>query len=523
MPRKLISQPNQIFSPEPFDDARTVGSGMESTLTLEEDLNNIRTQIRQVLWAGITGSWYSAITAPSGGFSARGLNTINTDLTQLEQHRFLFRTTNLNTVLIGSGTNFALLSVSLGTAPTDYIAHANTIQSGSVVTPLGAGVYGAHSMQLTSGSIQARPKNLVIIRDAWTGEAITDTAIDNKDIYGLLQIETGSLNGGSFNDLTARTQISFVVEYPSGTLTAASPASIGGKHVLYSYPRRTALDDIPEDAYLSDTIFLDVVFTSGSALLTDITRQRAYNNQGTLPVELTTNATLDLGTSTTWALRDVANATLFAVDENSAGSNTKVRVASDVDLFEVSASINSFLQGVRVDAGGTEIRIGETAGTIETLTNYNLLISGGNNLRFADGHMLSGSFTTVAFSSGSGDWQGFYDMFGPGETILGAFTSLSTSLSASTRRTRYTGGTTTFPWISPNTNVTYPTNIDAQLGDYSGKSFVNDVNVYLNGVLLLPGDVTNNNDVYPGTAPATGDLKFPYRIRTGSQISMEIF
>jgi hypothetical protein len=41
--------------------------------------------------------------------------------------------------------------------------------------------------------------------------------------------------------------------------------------------------------------------------------------------------------------------------------------------------------------------------------------------------------------------------------------------------------------------------------------------------LLLPGNSTNQNDVYPGTSAATGDLKFPMKLRSGSIISMERF
>lgn len=520
--RSFLSQKDSIFASRNYDDALTVSPSMTGSVTLEEDLNNIRTQLRQILWAGVSGSWYDAITAPSGGLSARGLNTINQDLTDLEQKRFLYRAVCPTPVVIHSSSNFALLSASLNTTPADYIAMGVTTQTGSIVAQLtGSGDYNHNVLTYISGTNAARPKNMVVVRDAYSGEIIQDTTQGNKDIYGLLQIENAGTDGAAFDDSTNKTQISFVVEWPSGTLVAASVNSIGGKHIIYSYPRRVALDDIPEDAYMTDSIFLDAIWTSASSGGGgSTTRQGAYDAQDTIPVELTNNAFLDLDTSISWYIRDVNNANLFAVEEDSASSNTKVRLATDVDFFEVSASINAFLQGARFDTGGTEIRIGEQAGTIETLTNSSLLISGGNNLQFADGHMLSGTYSPVAFSSGSGDWSGFHAMFGPGETILGAFTQLSQSISSSVNRTKYIAGVTAD--IAADTNVT-TSSLDGTLGDYSSKGFATDLNIYLNGQLLNPGDSTNTNDVYAGDVPAVGDLKFPYQIYSGTIITMEIY
>ena len=84
--------------------------------------------------ARLTGSWYDDITAPSGSLSARGLNTINVDLSDLEQKRFLFRRQNLNLVNIATGSNFALLSVSLGTAPADFAVLSHPLSASSLAT-----------------------------------------------------------------------------------------------------------------------------------------------------------------------------------------------------------------------------------------------------------------------------------------------------------------------------------------------------------------------------------------------------
>lgn len=95
-------------------------------------------------------------------------------------------------------------------------------------------------------------------------------------------------------------------------------------------------------------------------------------------------------------------------------------------------------------------------------------------------------------------------------------------LSGSEHRTRYNAGVTTS--VAANANVTSGVNLDAPLGNYSGVTFGDKVNVFLNGILLLAGtNSVNSNDVYPGTTAATGDLKFPYHVRSGSQIAMEIY
>jgi hypothetical protein len=42
------------------------------------------------------------------------------------------------------------------------------------------------------------------------------------------------------------------------------------------------------------------------------------------------------------------------------------------------------------------------------------------------------------------------------------------------------------------------------------------VDVYLNGILLRNGaNSGSNHDVYPGTTPANGDLKFEFNLKGG--------
>jgi hypothetical protein len=526
MARTFVSQPTQIFSSEGYNDALSTGVGLQTGATsLEGDLNSLRTQIRQLLWAGVSGSWYDAITAPSGSNSARGLNTINSDLTDLEQKRFLFRRQNLNLVNVATGSNFALLSVSLGTAPANFavVSHpllAATIATGTIAAALSAseGTYGSHSVTQTSGSSVITPKNLVVVRDAWTGLGFTGSA--GRDVYGLLQVESGTLTGEAFNDTTKRIQISFVQETVSNgtsSLIAAPAATIGGKTIEYSYVRRTALDDIPEDAYLSNTIFLDLAenVSGNFAMLSDITLDRAIDNQvGTVTMDQ--NIAIRIAAGFSWTYLSGTKELWKLVS-----SDTSDTLTVAVDRIGFSSSFATmFEQGISVASGTTQINVGVLAGTINTLTGVNLTLSGGNHLRFGDG---MGAFSTyvggaIPFATATLEWNNYTTDFGNATSLLGALHILSQSASGAVGHTRFNAGVNVA--VDPDVNVVFPTNLDATMGSYVGRDFKKDLEIYLNGILLLPGTSVDKNDVYPGTAASTGDLKFPYRIRSGSQIAM---
>ena len=69
--------------------------------------------------------------------------------------------------------------------------------------------------------------------------------------------------------------------------------------------------------------------------------------------------------------------------------------------------------------------------------------------------------------------------------------------------------------VSADTNVTGGTNLPAY--DHV-TSFQDDCDVFVNGVLMRGDNSTtgaNNHDVYPGTTPANGDLKFEFVLRGG--------
>lgn len=525
MGRSFLSQPTQVFKSEDYDDALTTGASLQvSSSNLETDLNAIRTQIRQLLWANVSGSWYDAITAPSGSNSARGLNTINVDLTDLEQKRFLFRRQVLNLVQVATGSNFVQLSASLGTVPTQFVAVGVTNASGSIVAELtgSEGTYGSHSVAQVSGSTVITPKNLVLIRDAYNHFALT--ASNSQEIFGLIQVEAGTVNGNLINDSTHRAQISFVYEVTvngTSSLQPVNPAFIGGQVIQYAYPIRTSLDDLPEDAYLGNHIFLDMpgVGDATAATLGDITLQRAIDNQAGTVTQGSKNIDIALTSGFHWAYL-TGSQTIWQI---AAGAENTLLV--NVDRMTVSSTFpTAFQTGINVATGSTQINVGVIPGTINTLSGSQLVLSGGSTLGFSDFFGPSSTYTggIIPFAKSTSEWNSFTTYFGNTSSVLGALTALSQSISGSSTRIRRTAGVTAN--LSANTNASFGVNLDAPLVDYSSKDFLNEVNVYLNGQLLSPGlTIADDDDVYPGTSPANGDLKFPYNIRSGSVISVEVF
>jgi hypothetical protein len=64
-------------------------------------------------------------------------------------------------------------------------------------------------------------------------------------------------------------------------------------------------------------------------------------------------------------------------------------------------------------------------------------------------------------------------------------------------------------------------NIDAALPDMSANNFLNDYDLYLNGVMLRPGgNVAASCDYYPGTSLAAGQLKFKFNLNVNEVLCL---
>jgi len=195
---------------------------------------------------------------------------------------------------------------------------------------------------------------------------------------------------------------------------------------------------------------------------------------------------------------------LFKITPTVGGNTLLVNFDSlDIDLTN-DADIS---QGIKVDTAGTELDIGVTAGHVETTGSDDLHLQGAGEMYLDDGNQTGSTWAQtdgIKLSDTTTEWDNF-------ETVFGEV-SLLQAITRSGRRSKTYAEVTTN--IAANTNVTGAggsPNIDTQLGDYSGVTFLSDVDVYLNGELMEPGaDAAANNDYYPGDTAANGDLKFEF-------------
>jgi hypothetical protein len=412
----------------------------------------------------------------------------------------------------GSNTaNFVVLDP--GELPSNTIAAVGVVTTRGSVAAFHSATFGTHSLDEVAGASAINPKNLGSVIDAATHDPILS---GGRVIYCLLQVETNTdgqtLTGYSPN----RAQLSFVRLNSAGNDLEAVPTSdIGGMTIHYSVAERKALEDLTEQDFLRGAV-------TDIAASTTVTRQVAYDNQGTTPVELATNATLDLNSAgIAWKIRDLANADLFSITEGSGGGTTTLQFGADVDTFDNNAILNDFASGLKVRTGGVEIDLGVTTiantATIESIGASNdLRLFGSRELFFDDANQTGSTWAQtngIKLSDTTAEWDTFETYFGE-VSLLNAIVQAKSSdrkpkvyavVTANTAANNDVGG------------VGGGTNLDAQLPDMSAGTFTTDYDVYLNGELQRPGaDASANHDYYPGTSLANGQLKFEFALKGGS-------
>jgi hypothetical protein len=375
--------------------------------------------------------------------------------------------------------------------------------------------FGLHSLAEVSGSNALTPKNLCIVEDTTTHDPIMSSG---RVVYALFQSES-STDGSTLTGTTPnRAMLSYVRINTGGTALETVPtADIAGKTLHYASVGRKALEDLNEQDFLKGAV-IDV---TGPAF---VDRQIAYDNQGITPVELTTNALLDLNSAGIyWTIRDLANAELFKVTEGSTGGTTALAIGTDVDTFTSSAAVNNFVQGIGTRTGGVQIDLGKTTiastGTIETTGSNDLRLLGARELFLDDGNQAGSTWAQtngIKLSDTTAEWDAFEVAFGGEVSLLDAITKAYT-----TQKRTKVQATLTADVVSTN-NVNGPigaANCDVNLLPYNlvPTGFVSDVEVYLNGELLRNATGATE-DVYPGTTPAQGDLKFTFKLKgTGAK------
>jgi len=310
---------------------------------------------------------------------------------------------------------------------------------------------------------------------------------------------------------TTRGQLSFVKIDGSGDdLIAAANADIENRTINVCWNERSRLEDLTEQDFLGGSV-ADV--PSG----TTVTRQAGYDAQGTTPVDLTTNATLDLeAAGISWVIRDDLEASLLTITEGSAGGTSSMTVGASVDVYQNSSPDVDFSSGITTNEIGTRpIDVGVTDGVIQS-TAGDLKLQAATLLALQDGNYAASTYDTdFVLSDNSGEWDAFETAFGE-VSLLNAITQAG---SGSTRVKVQAVVTTN---VSADADVSGPSNdnnLDLDLGDLSGGTFVTDHDIYVDGEIMRNGaNAAANEDVYPGTSLANGQLRFEFNLRgTGSK------
>lgn len=512
MARTFFRQDTQIRSSDTYDDtvAPSLANFETNPVTLQDNLNNIISKLSE-LHDVQAGNWYDALTAPTnlGGGSIRGVQDNNQAVHDLEKERRMRCVWKLASITVTAAQNFEILGA--GELPGNTTAAVGAVTTkGTIVAPHG-GTFGTHSLAELAGSNAINPKNLCHIVDASTRDPILDAT--GRRIHALLHGESGVTDGVTITDTsTTRVQLSFVV-ISGNDLIAAPVADIAGKTIDYCYPERIAREDMTEQDYLSG---IDVDVPSGST----VTRQVAYDGQGVTPVDVTTNSFLDLeGAGLTWEIRDDLEATLFKLIEGSAGGTSELQIGAAVDVYNNDAQLNDFNNGMLVNSSGTRsIEIGVTDGLLRTDTG-DLEVRGTGELLLNDGNLIAeGTWAGpgVKLTDTTAEVTAYETAFG-GEVSL--FNAIVQAYNAGGRGTPTCANVTVTTVADTDVGGSGGgANLDAQLPDMTVGTFV-DHDIYLNGQRLRTGaNAAANNDVYPGTSLALGQLKFEFTVKVGDVI-----
>lgn len=444
-----------------------------------------------LITASIGGAATVTLTQDTGG--SRGNTTIGT--TGGPPGTF--------TAFTGGTGDVVVLGV--GQLPAQLTAAVGAVTSLGTVVAAHTGTFGNISLDEVAGANAVSPKSLMQIVNGATRDPILSS---DRIVYGLLQGESGLADGDTITASTPeRVQISFVrVNAAGNDLEFVPAADIAGMTINYCTRERVRLEDLSEQDFLKGAL----VDTPGS---TTVTRQVAYDNQGTTPVDLSTNATLDLeGPGLEWQIRDDLETLLFRVIEGSAGGTSEVEFGTNVDVFDNNAILNDFAEGVRLDTAGTRIDVGVNAGVIETTAADDLRVLGAGELFLDDGNQTGSTWAQtngIKLSDTTAEWDNFETTFGE--------VSLLEAIYRARRRTK-TQAVVTVTRVA-DTNINGPilggsASLDVNLPAYDEVTFVDDVEVFYNGTLLRNGaNAGANEDVYPGTTPSQGDLMFEFTIK----------
>lgn len=512
MPLTLIRQ-DQLRKLDDFDDSLSASAvaGIESSAVDMADFwTGILSQVKRVLHGDDSGNWHDDPASQFGGNAT--LKALFNRAT-LEGKNALVNRLNVNDVSVPATQNYVTLQATDSTAPDKVIAIANT-QQGAVVAQMSTSV-GSHSLDENAGSNPLRPKNLVQVFDGSTGDAILSSG---RRVYGLLQVGSAATDGNAFGDDgdDDQGQISFVRANSTFDDLEACPVSdIESKSIIYAFTWREDLNDMPEEAFRGDldsadpqpgvTVSLDSAYDGGTYMEVD-----------------GNDVDIRLADTKSWIFRNGSGGSIIWQITRDDTTGDSLTITLDTVDVNVPSGAWSFSQGIVVDDDDQDLNLGvNSAGTIDS-TSITTEATAGDNLVKASADV---KFTTTRETAIPLD-----------DATAGAISSLFgqtfASISAAIKYAGEQGGVDfAIKVFTAGSNYNQGVNIPAAVQDIT--QYPIDMNspgsveqlIFLNGRLLLGGNGTTKNDVYPGTTPASGDIMvdFPKGIKSGDVIISATF
>lgn len=550
------------------DKIHTLGSGIDDTLTpsdhdanavdLEDTINHMASQLADIL--GET-NWYDAPDISIADIDAK---------TFLDEKLANSERWNVTDVTVPNGQNYKILSVA-GNEISNTINKATVGTTKGWITALHTGTFGTHALDEVAGLTNTDPQNLVAVIDASTGDPITDS--NEKKIWALLQHESGATDGTAFTDVTPqRAQISFVVTNATNDdLVACTIADIEDKVINLGFVYRNDLDSWVAQDFLRRSAHVDVAVGSET-----VTLDNAIDNQGSTPVTQSTDILDRIADSSKWAFQDSTGARdILAVLPAAAGDEVEI----NADTFDVNvggSGVIDFDQGATIDSGGQSINIGTTAGQIDSTTlkldattgvaeleGVGVTLDATTSNLVADGVILDADFTDSSHidmrassaddktlrieAANDGSGHSILDLSSEDgdlrfqtetettplpldDSTAGAISSLFSTSHASVSAAIAYAGTIGGADLTMSLSVlgsNYAKDVNVPGATFDQTGFTLDMSgdaatmfVFLNGRMLTGASAADVYDVYPGTTPASGDLKFSYQggVKSGDHV-----
>lgn len=340
-------RPERIWSPgSEIDDTLSPADHDTAAVSLLDTISYACSQLADILGSV---NWYDVPALSIAVMAAKAW---------LDDRKGLRDQLKLQPVTIPAGQNWVVLSAVASETPSRPIAILSDT-CGAVVAELGVGFFGSHSPDEVVGNSALNPENLVIVMDAATGDVIKS---DDRQVYALLQVENGAIDGAYFDDVSNRGQLSFV--RPNGTyddLEACPAADVENRTIKYVYADREKLSLWTPQDWRQSTAMVDLA-APGVVQSLDI----AYNGGSVIGVD-TADVEWRLTDGRRYKVTDSSGATAI-LDIYAAGGGDGININAPAGVSIASGNLSMPSGKATIDSveiGGASGRVASTVGNLD--------------------------------------------------------------------------------------------------------------------------------------------------------------